>query len=86
MKLTGRCPKCGSNDIIRDAMAVDRGHSNRHHEMLVATIGDPGAVLFKDKHYTYVSAWVCANCGLVEYYADNPADLKSPKVIHPRVP
>ena len=76
MKRSGKCPKCGSGDIIADAKAVDRGHGNSERDMSVATFGKPTAMFFKDKHVTTISAWLCGQCGFVEYYADSPADLK----------
>ena len=73
MKSSGKCPKCGSSKIIADAQAVDLGHGNSQNEMTVATFGRPGALIFKDKRDTTVSAWVCESCGYVELYADNLA-------------
>jgi hypothetical protein len=35
-------------------------------------------IIFKDKHSSILSAWVCAHCGYVEFYADSPAALKLP--------
>ena len=78
MKLTGKCPKCGSTEVIGDAKAVDRGHGNAQHEMSVATFRKPEALLFKEKQETSVSAWVCAQCGYVEFYADSPETIKRP--------
>lgn len=76
MKNTKKCPKCSSTEIISDAKAIDRGHSDFQRELSVATFGKPDALVFKDKHLSTVSAWVCAKCGYVEFYADAPADLK----------
>jgi predicted nucleic-acid-binding Zn-ribbon protein len=79
MKKTGKCPKCGSREVIADAKAIDRGDGNFQKEMLVATFGKPDALIFKEKQQTTVSAWVCAACGYVELYADAPETLKLPK-------
>lgn len=78
MKKSQKCPKCGSGDILKDVFAVDRGHGNSTAEMTLATFGRPEALIFKQAHKTSVSAWVCASCGFVEYYADNPASLRLP--------
>ncbi len=78
MKQSGKCPKCGSREIVADAKAVDRGHGNSQLEMTVATFRKPEAILFKEKRETTVSAWVCAACGFVEFYADNPAAILLP--------
>jgi predicted nucleic-acid-binding Zn-ribbon protein len=72
MKHTGQCPKCGSTQIITDAKAVDRGEGNRPHEMVVVTYARPDAILFRQRQHTTVSAWVCAACGFMEFYADDP--------------
>lgn len=76
MKQSNKCPKCGSRDIIADAKAIDRGDSNFQAEMSVATFRNPQAFLFKGQQTTSVSAWVCANCGFVELYADSPRDIR----------
>lgn len=76
MKRTGKCPKCSSSDIIADAKAIDRGDGNAQLEMSVATFRNPNAIIFRGKQQSKVSAWVCATCGYVEYYADHPQDLK----------
>ena len=47
MKQTGKCPKCGSVDILADVKAVDRAHGNLEKEMSLATYRWAGAFLFK---------------------------------------
>jgi predicted nucleic-acid-binding Zn-ribbon protein len=79
MKKTGKCPKCGGTDVVADAKAIDRGDNNSQFEMSVATFGKPEALIFKQKQETTVSAWVCATCGYVEFYADSPSTIKLPK-------
>jgi predicted nucleic-acid-binding Zn-ribbon protein len=79
MKKTGTCPKCGCTEIIADARAVDRGDGNSVRDMEIFTYRNPEAIIFKEKQMTSVSAWVCSDCGYVEYYADNPAHIKLPK-------
>lgn len=76
MKLTNKCPKCGSSDVIKDAKAVDRSHGGVENELSVATFRKPGAALFKGKQITTLSAWVCGGCGFVEFYADSPQSIK----------
>jgi predicted nucleic-acid-binding Zn-ribbon protein len=76
MKRTNKCPKCGSTDVIADATAIDRAHGNRERELTVATFRKPEAMLFRGKQKTTLSAWVCAGCGYVEFYADSPQSLK----------
>jgi predicted nucleic-acid-binding Zn-ribbon protein len=76
MKRTNTCPKCGSSDVIADAKAIDRSHSSNQTELTVATFRKPDAVIFKGQQETTLSAWVCAECGFVEFYADSPKTLK----------
>jgi len=79
MKGTATCQKCGSKEIIADAKAIDRDESSQQ-EFTVATFRRPDALIFKQKHTSTVSAWVCAHCGYVELYADAPAEIRLPKV------
>jgi predicted nucleic-acid-binding Zn-ribbon protein len=80
MKNTGKCPKCGSSDIIADAKAIDRGDANNmRNELTVATFRKPDAILFKGFQSTTLSAWVCVKCGFTEFYADSPLSLKVPR-------
>ena len=78
MKRTNKCPKCGSTDVIADAKAIDRSHSTnpKHTEFTVATFRKPDEIIFEGQQDTAVSAWVCAECGFVELYADSPKALK----------
>jgi predicted nucleic-acid-binding Zn-ribbon protein len=76
MKRTNKCPKCGSTDVIADAKAIDRSYQSNQTELTVATYRKPEAIIFKGQQDTTVSAWVCAECGYVELYADSPKNLK----------
>ena len=73
MKCTNKCPKCGSNDVIAGAKAIDY---SRNAALSVATFRKPDAVVFKGQMSTSLSAWVCAECGYLELYADDPKKLK----------
>ena len=75
MKRTNKCPKCGSSDIIADARATSRTAFGEP-ELLAATYRKPEAVLFKGELATTLSAWLCADCGYVELYADAPRAIK----------
>lgn len=76
MKRTNKCPKCGSSDVITDAKAIDRSHYGAETELSVATFRKPEAVLFRGQLTTTLSAWVCAECGYVEFYADSSQSIK----------
>jgi predicted nucleic-acid-binding Zn-ribbon protein len=78
MKVTNKCPKCGSTEIIADATALDYSQTIIQ-ELTVATFARPKAVIFKKKQTSTVSAWVCGDCGYLELYADSPSSLKVPK-------
>ena len=75
MKRNRKCPKGGSTDIIADAKAIDRNESF-DNELTVATFRKPNAILFKGQQESTLSAWVCADCGYVEFYANSPRALK----------
>lgn len=76
MKRANKCPKCGSKDVIAHAKAIDRGDRNIQKKFSVAVFRNPDALLFKGQMTTTVSAWVCAECGYVELYADSPERLR----------
>ncbi len=76
MKRTNKCPKCGSNDVIADAKAIDRSEGHLQTKLSVATFSNPDAFLFKGQMTTTVSAWICGDCGYVELYADSPQSIK----------
>ena len=81
MKRTNKCPKCGSSDVIPDVKAIDRtygGYGSTQTELTVATFRKPDAVILKGQQETTLSAWVCGECGFVEFYADSPKTLKIP--------
>ena len=75
MKRSHRCPKCQSQDIIVNVRPLDRGHANAEQTAQLATYRQPDAFLFKGKQATTMSAFVCAECGYVEFYADDPRAL-----------
>lgn len=75
MKRTQKCPKCGSTDVIADAKAIDRAHLSVETELSVATFRQPEAIWFKGQMTTTLSAWICGECGYVEFYADSPAKI-----------
>ena len=76
MKNHHTCPKCRSSDIIENVRPLDLGHHNAQNTMQLANYAHPDALLFKGKQSTTIWAWVCAECGFVEFYAENPKALK----------
>lgn len=71
MKQSGKCPKCGSKNVLADVDVRDR---TRHGatEMTVSIDRSPDALLFKETVESTVSAWICAACGFTELYTDTP--------------
>ena len=56
---------------------VDHAHMNTQQELTVATYRNPQALIFKGQMSSTVSAWVCAECGYLEFYADAPEKLRA---------
>ncbi len=80
MKVSGRCPKCDSTDIIADAMVIDRFRASLGETHLtIATFQNPGALIFRGRRTMEASAWVCGQCGFIELYARKPQQLKQPR-------
>lgn len=78
MKRSGICPKCDSQNIASDAKAVDYGHGNAAHDMRVRVFRNPDGFWSKGAQTSTVSAYICLECGFVEYYADDPQALMLP--------
>jgi predicted nucleic-acid-binding Zn-ribbon protein len=71
MKRSGKCPKCGSQKIIVDAVVRDHAHQ----ELNVCTYANPDALIFKEARDSTISAWICGECGFTELYTDAPQPL-----------
>ena len=75
MKRTNQCPKCGSRSVIADAKVPNPAVLADTLE--IVTYQNPEAYLFTGKQKTTLSAWVCADCGYVEFYADSPGTIRT---------
>ena len=76
MKKSGKCPKCESTNIFADAIPLDRAsHYAAAGNASVGYFGNPRAIVFKEVRSSPVRAWVCAECGFIEYYAMKPEKL-----------
>lgn len=66
MRQNGKCPKCGSQDIVGNA----RPRLREYTETLdLAVLENPDAFLFKGEKERYVLAvWICKGCGYTEWY------------------
>lgn len=75
MKQSGKFPKCSGSDVAAGAKIRDW---DTHREMTVTTFDNPEAMIFRGKRSATVTAWVCKDCGFVEFYAEYPAKLRTP--------
>lgn len=72
----GPCAKCGSRDIVPDALVLDRGHGNIDAQELRAGVARrPDALLFRRTAKQELSARICGQCGYTELYVENPRAL-----------
>jgi hypothetical protein len=59
----------GKNYTERKALDHDDGS---YRDLKVAVEQNPEAFIFKSRSYSGVKAKVCADCGFIAFYADNP--------------
>lgn len=70
------CQICESEKIITNARIVDQGHYSTGIYKAVA-YGKPNAVIFKDRIMADVTAYVCGECGHIEFRVDQPQQFYS---------
>ena len=75
MRQNNRCPKCQSSDIITNVRPLDETR-NWERTIRLECYRNPERVLFKGAQSTTLTACVCAGCGYVEFYAEDPKALK----------
>jgi predicted nucleic-acid-binding Zn-ribbon protein len=75
MTKTENCLKCNSTKIIPRARIVDRANYNAATDLMIHVYESPDALIFKRKHEGQLSARICGDCGYVETYVDNHAEL-----------
>jgi predicted nucleic-acid-binding Zn-ribbon protein len=64
MATSSACPRCGSRDVIANAV--------------VQPDGQPGQVLlWKGRRHSPLTARVCGECGYTELFASNPNTLRA---------
>jgi hypothetical protein len=67
------CPRCQSREMIPGVRIIDQmGHSIR---LGVSVDEKPDALVFKGAHTETLRVRICATCGNVELYVDNPQEL-----------
>ncbi|MFT3892502.1 MAG: hypothetical protein QM730_12775 [Anaerolineales bacterium] len=73
------CPKCGSNEIMKDLKIPDKGHLGAEFKLqVVVTEPEPvtaASLWMTDGASGQVRAWVCSQCGFTELYTDNLENL-----------
>ena len=77
MSLNDKCVKCGSSDIIRQAVVVaDPGNAAAAETRVQIRVDTrPQAILFHKPVRSPLRASVCAGCGYVEFYATDYGSL-----------
>ena len=66
MRQSGKCPKCGSQDILGDARPKVWSHG---WPVELAVYEDPDALVFRGEKERYdLAAWICKGCGFTEWY------------------
>ncbi|MBN1617802.1 hypothetical protein JW887_00470 [Candidatus Dojkabacteria bacterium] len=71
MKKTKKCTKCESTEIFYLESVVDRAHGNNASKLLVGLKND----FWRGKIGGEIEAYICANCGYVEFYLKDPKSL-----------
>jgi predicted nucleic-acid-binding Zn-ribbon protein len=69
MRTSGKCPKCGSTNLLAAVHVFDYGGGGRRN-LEVAVETDPNAWWFlsKGERRGQLAAWICIQCGFTELY------------------
>jgi predicted nucleic-acid-binding Zn-ribbon protein len=70
----GKCPKCGSKDVMADVEVRDDGQNGSHPLRVVVEEPEPpkhGFIWVAGQSTGDVRAWICARCGYTELYTGN---------------
>ncbi len=73
--MSKNCAKCGSDKIIEDVKAIDRGDYSSESDFTLAVDEFPDAIMFKQRIRSGVKTEVCGTCGYIEFYANEPQIL-----------
>ena len=74
----GKCPRCGSRQVMADVEVRDDGRNSSHPLRVVVEEPEPpkhGTIWIEEQSTGDVHAWICASCGYTELYTDNLAKL-----------
>lgn len=69
-----QCPRCQSDKIMRGITVQDQGQGSKG-ALQVVVLGNPKALIFKDRLYGELRADICGDCGHVELRVLNPKEL-----------
>lgn len=72
---SGTCPKCQSKRIMANLSVPDRFDYGMSSDSRLTVAANPDAIFFKNTVESIIKAFVCADCGLVEQYIQNPGAL-----------
>jgi predicted nucleic-acid-binding Zn-ribbon protein len=75
MSEQGKCPKCGSAELIPGVRIVERGEGGTKWSLHVEVYEKPDAILFKGPHAGTLTATICGQCGFAELFVSNPHEL-----------
>jgi predicted nucleic-acid-binding Zn-ribbon protein len=68
VRISGKCPKCGSSDLLENTRIIDHGHLNSKGDLEIAVYEKPEAWIFKGERAGVLRAWICNGCGFTELY------------------
>ena len=71
----GKCPRCGSKEVIDNAQLVDKGDHHMATDAEVRLITRPNAWFFKDPMVFKLQPYICGGCGYLESYVEKPDRL-----------
>lgn len=74
----GKCPKCGSKQIMTDVEVRDDGRSSSHPLKVLVHEPEPpnhGRIWIQGSSAGELSACICAKCGYTELYTNNLSEL-----------
>ena len=69
------CVKCGSSRFIEKVRLMDQAGSHGEDDLAVTVYRNPDAMLFKGAVSHPVRPRVCAECGYLELYVEDPVGL-----------
>ena len=74
----GKCPNCGSRDVMAGVEVRDDGKNGSHPLRVVVEEPEPvkhGRIWVQNQSTGDLRAWICAQCGYTELYTNNLGGL-----------